>query len=124
MKFWILMTIMDLIIPFIMIGFGRYLSNSTRADKELFGYKTAMWIKNTDTEKFAYNFCRSYYFFVGLIMAPISIIAITLIISDAIATVALIGGMICTFQGLLLAGAPLAAEIALRKTFDKDGHRR
>lgn len=124
MKFWALMLIMDLIIPFIMIGFGVYLLNSARGIKELFGYKTAMMIKNRDTEKFAFDFCRKYYIFIGLIMVPISVKAMTTVISDTTGKIALIGGMICLVQGLLFADAPLVAEIVLKKTFDKDGNRR
>ena len=48
----------------------------------------------------------------------------TLVISKNMSTIALIGGIICTVQGFLLASVPFAAEIALRIMFDKDGNRR
>lgn len=124
MKFWILMVIVDLISPLAMIGLGCCLLKSKRGSKTLFGFKTAMWIKNMDTEKFADVFCSRYYLFVGLIMIPLSIIVMTLVISKNMSTIALIGGIICTVQGFLLASVPFAAEIALRIMFDKDGNRR
>ena len=117
------MLIADLINPTIMISLGLYLLKNTGRSKEIFGFKTAMWAKNIDTEKFAYNFCSKYYLFVGLIILPLSIIVMTLVISKTMSTIGLISGIICAVQGFLLASAPLVAEIALRKTFDKDGHR-
>ena len=50
MKFWIFMLIMDLLLPFTMIGFGRYFMK--KAPKEInsvFGYRTSMSMKNKDT---------------------------------------------------------------------------
>lgn len=123
-EFWLLMAIIDLIIPLTMIGLGWYLLKSTRGSKEVFGFKSDMWMKNIDTEKFAYNFCSKYYFLVGLIMLTLSIIVMTLVISKAMSTIALIGMIISVLQGFLLASVPLVTEIALRRTFDKDGHRR
>ena len=124
MKFWILMVILDLIVPFVMIGFGWYLLNSKIGIKKIFGYKTVMMMKNMDTENLLIISVCTYYFLVGLIVMPISIIVIIFVIFDTIGTVALIGGMILTLQGLLSAGAPLVVEIAFRKIFDKNGLRR
>ena len=50
MEFWIFMLIMDLLLPFTMIGFGRYFMK--KAPKEInsvFGYRTSMSMKNKDT---------------------------------------------------------------------------
>lgn len=121
MKFWILMLILDLMVPFVMVGVGWYLLSNKIGIKKLFGYKTVMMTKNADTEQFAYDFCCKYYILVGFLMVPISVIALTFVISDTIGMVAFIGGMIMTLQGLLFVGAPLATEIALRRRFDKDG---
>jgi len=57
-------------------------------------------------------------------MIPLSIIAMILVISKPMSTVAFIGGMICTLQAFLFATTPLITEIAIRKNFDKYGHRR
>ena len=48
MGFWIFMLIMDLLLPFTMIGFGRYFMK--KAPKEInsvFGYRTSMSIKKS-----------------------------------------------------------------------------
>ena len=59
MKFWIFMLIMDLLLPFTMIGFGRYFMK--KAPKEInsvFGYRTSMSMKNKDTWEFAHKYCE------------------------------------------------------------------
>ena len=56
MGFWIFMLIMDLLLPFTMIGFGRYFTK--KAPKEInsvFGYRTSMSMKNKDTWEFAHK---------------------------------------------------------------------
>ena len=58
MGFWIFMLIMDLLLPFTMIGFGRYFMK--KAPKEInsvFGYRTSMSMKNKDTWEFAHKYC-------------------------------------------------------------------
>ncbi len=57
-------------------------------------------------------------------MIPLSIIAMILVISKPMSTVGFIGTMICTLQALVFATTPLITEIAIRKKFDKYGHRR
>ena len=59
MEFWIFMLIMDLLLPFTMIGFGRYFMK--KAPKEInsvFGYRTSMSMKNKDTWEFAHKYCE------------------------------------------------------------------
>ena len=49
MRFWTFMLLMDLLIPFTMIGFGKYFIKS--APKEInavFGYRTSMSMKNNN----------------------------------------------------------------------------
>ena len=58
MGFGIFMLIMDLLLPFTMIGFGRYFMK--KAPKEInsvFGYRTSMSMKNKDTWEFAHKYC-------------------------------------------------------------------
>lgn len=46
MGFWISMVIMDLLIPFTMIGFGKYfLKTAPKEINTVFGYRTTMSIK-------------------------------------------------------------------------------
>lgn len=50
MGFWFFMLIMDLLIPFTMIGFGKcFLKKAPDNINSVFGYRTSMSMKNKDT---------------------------------------------------------------------------
>ena len=58
MGFWIFMLIMDLLIPFTMIGFGKmFLKKAPDQINYVFGYRTSMSMKNQDTWVFAHYYC-------------------------------------------------------------------
>ena len=81
MKFWIFMLIMDLLLPFTMIGFGRYFMK--KAPKEInsvFGYRTSMSMKNKDTWEFAHKYCGKVWYVCGMVMLPITVIFMLLVI--------------------------------------------
>ena len=71
MEFWIFMLIMDLLLPFTMIGFGKYFMK--KAPKEInsvFGYRTSMSMKNKDTWEFAHKYCGKVWYVCGMVMLP------------------------------------------------------
>ena len=81
MGFWIFMLIMDLLLPFTMIGFGRYFMK--KAPKEInsvFGYRTSMSMKNKDTWEFAHKYCGKVWYVCGMVMLPITVISMLLVI--------------------------------------------
>ena len=83
MGFWIFMLIMDLLLPFTMIGFGRYFMK--KAPKEInsvFGYRTSMSMKNKDTWEFAHKYCGKVWYVCGMVMLPITVILILSILVD------------------------------------------
>ena len=54
MGFWIFMLIMDLLLPFTMIGFGRYFTKKgSKGNKFSIWISTLMSMKNKDTWEFA-----------------------------------------------------------------------
>jgi uncharacterized membrane protein len=117
MGFWIFMLIMDLLLPFTIIGFGRYFMK--KAPKEInsvFGYRTSMSMKNKDTWEFAHKYCGKVWYVCGMVMLPITVIN-----EDCVGS---IGGIICGVQLIPLIGSILLTEIALKKNFDKNGTRR
>ena len=58
MGFWIFMLIMVLLIPLMMIGFGRlFLKKAPGTINAAFGYRTSMSMKNKDTWEFAHRYC-------------------------------------------------------------------
>lgn len=125
MGFWIFMLIMDLLIPFTMIGFGRYFMR--KAPKEInavFGYRTSMSVKNKDTWEFAHKYCGKIWYVCGLIMLSISVVFMFLVIGKSEDYVGTVGGIICGVQLIFLIGSIFPTEIALKKNFDKNGKRR
>ena len=63
MGFWIFMLIMDLLIPFTMIGFGKmFLKKAPDQINYVFGYRTSMSMKNQDTWVFAHHYCGKIWY--------------------------------------------------------------
>ena len=126
MGFWIFMLIMDLLLPFTMIGFGRYFMK--KAPKEInsvFGYRTSMSMKNKDTWEFAHKYCGKVWYVCGMVMLPITVIFMLLVIGKNEDCVGSIGGIICGVQHIfcLDIGTPdrLSAEM-VKKQFILKGN--
>ena len=125
MGFWIFMLLMDLIIPLTMIGFGRYLmKNNPKEPNALFGYRTAMSLKNKDTWAFANTYCGKIWNVCGWILLPVTVIFLLLVIGKSIHVVGTAGGIICGVQLVPFIGSVFPTELALKKIFDKNGERR
>lgn len=122
MGFWVFMLLMDLIIPFTMIGFGKYfIEKAPQEINSVFGYRTSMSMKNKDTWKFAHTYCGKIWYRCGCILLPVSVIGILLVIGKSSDEVGTAGGAICVIQMIPLVGSIIPTEIALRKNFDKNG---
>lgn len=125
MAFWIFMLIMDLLIPLIMIGFGRYfMKKAPKEINDVFGYRTTMSMKNKDTWEFAHKYCGKLWYVFGLVLLMLTVIAMLLLLGKDIDIVGNVGGVICGIQMIPLLGSIYPTEKALRKTFDKNGNRR
>ena len=125
MGFWVFMLIMDLLLPFTMIGFGRYfMKNAPKEINTVFGYRTPMSMKNKDTWEFAHGYCGKIWYVFGLILLPITVVCLLLIIGKSEDYVGRVGGIICGVQLIPLIGSIFPTEMALKKNFDKNGKRR
>ena len=125
MGFWFFMLIMDLLIPFTMIGFGRcFLKKAPDNINSVFGYRTSMSMKNKDTWIFAHKYCGKMWYVCGLILLPISFIIMIAVIGKDKDIVGNVGGILCGIQMIPLIGSIIPTEIALRKVFDQYGNRR
>ncbi|MFR8228887.1 MAG: SdpI family protein [Anaeromassilibacillus sp.] len=125
MGFWIYMLIMDLLLPFTMIGFGRhFMKNAPKTINGVFGYRTSMSMKNKETWEFAHKYCGKIWYICGLSALPITVIFMLLVIGKNVETVGTVGGIIMGIQLVPLIDSIFPTEIALRKNFDKNGKRR
>ena len=123
MEFWIFMLIMNLLIPFIMTGFGWYfLKGRPKEINHIVGYRTKLSMKNQDTWRFAHQYCGKLWFILGLILLILTplIMVLGLKLDNNIDY----GGIICTVQVILLVGTIIPTERALHRTFNKDGSRK
>lgn len=125
MGFWFFMLIMNLLIPLIMILFGRYFVKKA-PDKIniLFGYRTTMSMKNQDTWQFAHKYCGKIWFVCGSVLLPVTVAGMLLLIGKDKDFIGNVGSIICMLQLIPLVLTILPTEIALKKTFDKDGNRK
>lgn len=123
--FEIFMLIMDLLVPCMMIGFGKlFLNKAPKNINYTFGYRTTMSMKNQDTWQFAHKYCGRLWFIGGLILLPISIIPLLCVQGREIESIAAVGTVICFAQIVPVVGSVISTEIALKRAFDKNGKRK
>lgn len=119
MGFWIFMVVIVLLTPIIMIGIGRYFIKA--APKEInmvFGYRTAMSMKNKDTWAFAHNYFGKLWYKFGRILL-LSVVPMIFVLdkdSDTIGNIVLV---IIVVQMIILIGSIFPTEMALKKTLIK-----
>lgn len=120
--FWVFMLIMDLLVPLTMIGLGRlFLTKAPKNINATFGYRTTMSMKNRDTWDFAHKYCGKLWFWLGLVLVPLSVIPLLFVLGKEIDTIAAVGTVVCFVQLVPLVGSIIPTEIALKKTFDQNG---
>ena len=125
MGFWIYMLIMDLILPFTMIGFGKYFIK--KAPKEIngvFGYLTSMSMKNKDTREFAHKHCGRIWYICGWISLSATVVCLLLLLGKDEDVVGTASSILVGAQLAVIIASVLPTERALRKEFDKNGNRR
>ena len=122
MGFWIFMLIADLIIPFTLIGFGRYfMKKDPKKINGVFGYRTAMSMKNEDTWVFAHHYCGRIWCSCGWVTLPITVIVMLFVIGKNVDVIGAAGGIVVGVQLVLFIVAVFLTERALKKNFDENG---
>lgn len=123
--FWLFTLAMDLLIPLLMIGLGRmFWKKAPKKINSTFGYRTTMSMKNQDTWQFAHHYCGKLWYWLGLMMLPLSVVPMLLVFDSGIDTIGWVGTVICFAQVVPMVGAIVPTEMALRRTFDKNGTRK
>lgn len=116
---------MDLLLPFTMIGFGRYFYKHTPNEVNcLFGYRTEMSMKNKDTWAFAHNYCGKIWNICGIILLPVSVAVMAAVYGKSEDVIGYIGGFLCGIQMIPLTVSIIFTERALKRNFDKNGRRK
>ncbi len=125
MWFWVFMLVVNLLLPFSMLGFGS-LFYKKPPDKinSAFGYRTKLSMKNQETWEFAHRTCGRLWRVLGLVLLIITVIAMLFLLGRNMESTAFFATGILVFQLLVMLGSILPVERALKKRFDKDGRRR
>ena len=128
MKFWIFMLSADLLIPLIMVLFGRiYEKKPPQKPKSKFeyaGYRTKMSMINIETWEYAHRFFGKLWFRFGIALGVTSIIVLLFVIGKDKDTIGFVGMIVCYVQIVVMILPAIPTELALRKNFDKNGKRK
>lgn len=125
MGFWIFMLCMDLLIPVMMILFGWiFMKKPPKNINGFYGYRTPRSTRNQDTWDFAHKYHGKIWFTWGVILLPVSIMAMLLVYGKEIDTIGNWGGILCYIQLVPMVGSILLTERALKQRFDNYGNKR
>lgn len=122
---WIFIMILNLLIPLIMIVFGKlFMNTSPKTINSVFGYRTSMSMKNKETWEFAHRHNGNIWFKVGCALLVLTILSALFLVGEDEKVMGIYSMSICIIQLVFLVGSILPTEIALRKNFDKNGNRK
>ncbi|MBQ9483556.1 MAG: SdpI family protein [Ruminiclostridium sp.] len=125
MEFWIFMLIMVLLIPALMIAFGREFMNGAPDNiNSTFGYRTKRSMMNKETWKFAHIYFGKLWFICGLILLLPSVVVMLFVLEKDVNTVGTVGAIIVFVQMIPMFGTIIPTEKALKKNFDEYGRYR
>ena len=123
--FWIFMLAMDLLIPGVMIGFGReFQKNPPTEINPGYGYRTTMSSKNQDTWDFAQRYMGKVWYQAGRVLLIPSAVPLLFVLGQDVGTVGMVGLAASGVQLVVMLGSILVTERALKKNFDKNGKRK
>jgi len=115
----------DLLIPIMMIAFGRIMWKHTPKDiNYIFGYRTTRSMKNEDTWRFAHVYCGRLWWRIGLIMLIPTVLVHIPFYNSSKDTIGIVATIVMTVQLIVLIASIFPTEIALKKTFNDDGTRK
>ena len=123
---WVFMLVVNLLIPAVMIGFGRMMEKKPpREINSIYGYRTSRSMKNQDTWDFAHEYCGRLWVKAGWALVPLAVVgqALTLL-SLTVDSMCLWSLVPTTAETVVLAATIIPVERALKRNFDENGRRR
>ena len=119
---FVFMLVMTLLIPAIMLGFGkRFSKHAPKNINPLFGYRTTLSMKNEKTWDYAHKLLGKLWTRLGsiLFLSPAPLVFVIRASHD---TLGLVGSIILYAQITVLILSIIPIEVSLRRKFDKDGN--
>ncbi len=125
MWFWWFIFVCDLLIPILMIIAGNMMwKHAPEKINGIIGYRTARSMKNTDTWKFAQDYCGRLWWKMGWIMFIPSVVIHFPFYQSSENVIGIVAAIVCTIQCLILVFTIFPTERALKRTFTEEGIRR
>ncbi len=125
MGFWLYCTAMCLLIPGVMLFFGRrFLKRPPKNINALYGYRTSRSMKNQQTWDFAHQVCGRLWSRAGAAMLPLSLLAMLPALGRDVGAVGLWCIPVVGAQLMVLIGSIFPVERALRRNFDDFGRKK
>ncbi len=125
MEFWFFMLICDLLIPIILMIAGRMMwKHCPQKINMVYGYRTKRSMINMETWKFAHDYCGKLWWKLGFILLVLSVLIHISFYGSNDDVIGTLGVYISTIQLIVLITSIIPVEIALKKTFSKDGVRK
>lgn len=123
--FWIFVLAFDLLIPLLMLGFGKsFMKNPPAEINPGYGYRTAMSSKNQDTWDFAQRHMGKVWYKWGRVLLVPSFVPLLLVLGRDVGTVGMAGLVVSGVQLIVMLSSIGVTERALKKNFDKNGKRK
>ncbi len=125
MWFWWYLFFCTLLIPATMVIFGWvFLKKPPKNINSLYGYRTARSMKNRVTWAFAHKYAGKYWFRMGLILLPLSALAMLFCFGKEDDLVSTFNLIVILFQLLCMLSVIFFTERALKQNFDPYGRKK
>lgn len=123
MGFWIFMLCFTVLIPLIMIIFGKVFSKTAPKNiNYLFGYRTNRSMKNQETWNFAHKVIGKIWWIWGIVILIVSVVVLILFVGADNDTIGNASYIIIFAQLIFLFITIFFVERKLKKNFDDDGN--
>jgi len=125
MAFWLFMLAVDLLIPAMMLVFGHIFSQKApETINPVYGYRTALSMKNADTWEFANRLFGEKWKKWGVWTLNLTMIPMLAVVGRSEEVIGGAGTIVCLVQLLPLIAVIPAVEKSLRAHFDADGKKK
>ena len=125
MAIWIGIAFTVIIIPALMIIFGKYyIKKAPKNINHFVGYRTTRSMKNKGTWKFAHNYMGKLWYKYGIVLFVISATLMLLTIGQDEDAVGGLAAIITTVQVFVMIVPGILTEKALKENFDEEGNRK
>ena len=125
MGFWLFVTVMDLLVPAIMLYFGRrFQKKPPEKINQIYGYRTARSMKNQETWRFAHETCGRLWVRLGAVLLLLSLAAAAMTFGRGVETAGIVSAVVVVVQMVVVIGSIVPVERALKRNFDDQGRKR